>query len=184
MIMIGTLRFSGYSPTNAALTITLSLGAVAMSVIACGGCLASPVSQSIRSIPPCDAEDRVSASLPRKERIGRFCRSSPSTTAVQIYPAAVVGHSDRVADMLVRHRRTPIAIAFVRAAVVGVDHAGSGSIAEIGHRRRSSVIHRRTAKSVLAASAALLVRRREGPRDQRAGFQIPVRSFSSASGRY
>ena len=86
MIMVGTLAFLlGYSPTNAALTITLSLGAVAIvSVIAVWWLLRSEprfLSRFLKHSAVRDAEDRVFRFAARaRNASGRFCCcSSPST---------------------------------------------------------------------------------------------------------
>ena len=76
MVMVGTLAFLlGYRPTNAALTITLSLGAVAIvSVVAVWWLLRSEprlLSRFLKHDAVRDAEDRVFRfAATRKERIG------------------------------------------------------------------------------------------------------------------
>ena len=106
MVMVGTLAFLlGYRPTNAALTITLSLGAVAIvSVVAVWWLLRSEprfLSRFLKHDAVRDAEDRVFRfAATRKERIGQILLLQFAfhvTAVLEIYflLRLLVGHTER-----------------------------------------------------------------------------------------
>ena len=152
MVMVGTLAFLlGYRPTNAELTITLSLGAVAVvSVVAVWWLLRSEprLLSHFSNTTPCATPKTESSGSQRRARnaSGRFCCcSSPFTSR---------GSGDLFSAQTARgaHRphllhggnpgrgRTPHHDRLqVRALRLGVDHAGSG-------RHRRGARHRRTCR--------------------------------------
>ena len=184
MIMIGTLAFLlGYRPTNAALTITLSLGAVAIiSVIAVWWLLRSEprfLSRFLKHSAVRDAEDRVFRfASTRKERIGQILLlqfAFHATAVLEIYflLRLLVGHNERtllIALILgTVERLIMIAFKFVPLRL-GVDHAGSGSIAQvlgIGSAVGVTIATVRTARNLFwaALGLAMLARstQKEGP---------------------
>jgi len=184
MIMIGTLAFLlGYRPTNAALTITLSLGAIAIvSVIAVWWMLRSEprfLSRFLKHSAVRDAEDRVFRfAATRKERIGQILLLQFAfhvTAVLEIYflLRLLVGHNERTLLMALIlgtvERLIMIAFKFVPLRL-GVDHAGSGSIAEvlgIGAPVGVTIATVRTARNLFwaALGLALLARstQKEGP---------------------
>jgi hypothetical protein len=145
MVMIGTLAFLlGYRPTNAALTITLSLGAVTIvAVVAVWWVLRSEprfLSRFLKHDAVRDAEDRVFRfATTRKERIGQilllqFAFHVAAVLEIYFLLRLLVGHTERtllVALVLgTVERLIMIAFKFVPLRL-GVDHAGSGSMAEV-----------------------------------------------------
>ena len=170
MIMIGTLAFLlGYRPTNAALTVTLSLGAVAIvSVIAVWWLLRSEprfLSRFLKHSAVRDAEDRVFRfAATRKERIGQILLlqfafhvdGGPG----DLFPAAAARGPRRshVADGAgSRHRRAPhhdrvqvrAAAAGRRSRGIRIDRADPGNR---GSGRRHDRNGTNREKSVLGCS--------------------------------
>ena len=145
MVMVGTLAFLlGYRPTNAALTITLALGAVAIvSVIAVWWLMRSQprlLSRFLKHDAVRDAETRIF----------RFTETQPKhvwqilllqltfhvTAVLEIYflLRLLVGHTERTVLMAIVlgtvERLIMVVFKFVPLRL-GVDHAGSGGIAEV-----------------------------------------------------
>ena len=174
MIMVGTLAFLlGYRPTNAALTITLSLAAIALSAVGAAWWLmrSQPrfLSRLLKHEAVRDAEDRVF----------RFSRTRPSrvwqilllqfafhaTAVIEIYflLRLLLGHTDRTLLMALIlgtvERLIMIAFKFVPLRL-GVDHAGSGSIAQIlgiGSPVGVTIATVRTARNLFWATVGLLL---------------------------
>lgn len=184
MIMIGTLAFLlGYRPTNAALTITLSLAAVAIvSVIAVWWLLRSEprfLSRFLKHAAVRDAEDRVFRfAASRKERIWQilllqFAFHVAAVLEIYFLLRLLVGHNERTLLMALIlgtvERLIMIAFKFVPLRL-GVDHAGSGSVAEvlgIGAPVGVTIATVRTARNLFwaALGLAMLARstQKEGP---------------------
>jgi hypothetical protein len=172
MVMVGTLAFLlGYRPTNAALTITLSLGAVAVvSVVAVWWVLRSEprfLSRFLKHDAVRDAEDRVFRfATTRKERIGQILLLQFAfhvTAVLEIYflLRLLVGHTERTLLMALVlgtvERLIMIAFKFVPLRL-GVDHAGSGSIAEVlglGSPVGVTIATVRTARNLFWAAVGL-----------------------------
>ena len=145
MVMVGTLAFLlGYQPTNAALTITLSLGAVAIvSVVAVWWILRSEprlLSRFLKHDAVRAAEDRVFrfASV-RKERIWQilllqFAFHVAAVLEIYFLLRLLIPHDERMLLMAIVlgtvERLIMIAFKFVPLRL-GVDHAGSGGIADV-----------------------------------------------------
>ncbi len=192
MVMVGTLAFLlGYRPTNAALTITLSLGVVALvAIVAVWWVLRSEprfLSRFLKHDAVREAEDRVFRFAEvRKERIGQILLLQFAfhvTAVLEIYflLRLLAGHTERtllIALVLgTVERLIMIAFKFVPLRL-GVDHAGSGSIAEvlgIGSPVGVTIATVRTARNLFwaAVGLALLARSTKkeslqhsaGPRD-------------------
>lgn len=145
MVMVGTLAFLlGYQPTNAALTITLSLGAVAVvSVVAAWWLLRSEprfLSRFLKHEAVRDAEDRVFRfAATRKERVGQilllqFAFHVAAVLEIYFLLWLIIGHNERMLLMALVlgtvERLIMIAFKFVPLRL-GVDHAGSGGIADV-----------------------------------------------------
>jgi hypothetical protein len=145
MVMVGTLAFLlGYQPTNAALTITLSLGAVAIvSVIAVWWLLRSEprfLSRFLKHEAVRDAENRVFRfAATRNERMGQilllqFAFHVAAVLEIYFLLRLLVGHDERTMLMALVlgtvERLIMIAFKFVPLRL-GVDQAGSGSVAEL-----------------------------------------------------
>lgn len=183
MVMVGTLAFLlGYRPTNAALTITLSLGAVAVvSVVAVWWVLRSEprfLSRFLKHDAVRDAEDRVFRfATTRKERIDQILLLQFAfhvTAVLEIYflLRLLVGHTERTLLMALVlgtvERLIMIAFKFVPLRL-GVDHAGSGSIAEVlglGSSVGVTIATVRTARNLFwaAVGLAMLARGTRGTR--------------------
>ena len=172
MVMVGTLAFLlGYQPTNAALTITLALGAVAIvSVVAVWWLMRSEprlLSRFLKHDAVRDAEDRVFRfAETRKKRIGQILLLQFAfhvTAVLEIYflLRLLVGHTERTLLMAIVlgtvERLIMIAFKFVPLRL-GVDHAGSGSIAAT-HRARHpvgvTIATVRTARNLFWAAVGL-----------------------------
>ena len=146
MVMVGTLAFLlGYRPTNAALTITLSLGAVAIvSVVAVWWLLRSQprlLSRFLKHDAVRDAEDRVFRfAATRKERIGQilllqFAFHVAAVLEIYFLLRLLVGHTERTLLMAVIlgtvERLIMIAFKFVplrlgrRSRRIGIDRGGA-----------------------------------------------------------
>ena len=183
MVMVGTLAFLfGYRPTNAALTITLSLGAVAVvSVVAVWWLLRSEprfLGRFLKHDAVRDAEDRVFRfAATRKERIGQilllqFAFHVAAVLEIYFLLRLLVGHTERTLLMALVlgtvERLIMIAFKFVPLRL-GVDHAGSGSIAGVlglGTPIGVTIATVRTARNLFwaALGLAMLARStRKGP---------------------
>jgi hypothetical protein len=145
MVMVGTLAFLlGYQPTNAALTITLSLGAIAIvSIVAVWWLMRSQPRLLSRFLK----HDAVRAA---EDRIFRFTQTRPKHVW-QILLLQFVFHVAAVLEiyfllrLLIGHTERTLLIAIVLGTVerlimiafkfvplrLGVDHAGSGGIADV-----------------------------------------------------
>ena len=174
MVIVGTLAFLlGYRPTNAALTITLSLGAVAVvCVIGVWWLLRSEprlLSRFLKHDAVRDAEDRIFRfATTRKERIGQILLLQFAfhvTAVLEIYflLRLLVGHTDRTFLMAVImgtvERLIMIAFKFVPLRL-GVDHAGSGSMAEVlglGSPVGVTIATVRTARNLFWAAVGLVM---------------------------
>jgi len=183
MVMVGTLAFLlGYRPTNAALTITLSLGVVAIvSVVAVWWLLRSEprfLSRFLKHDAVRDAEDRVFRfATTRKERIGQILLLQLAfhvTAVLEIYflLRLLVGHTERTLLIAVIlgtvERLIMIAFKFVPLRL-GVDHAGAGSISEVrgmGSAVGVTIATVRTARNLFWAALGLaLLARSTGKRE-------------------
>jgi hypothetical protein len=184
MVMVGTLAFLlGYQPANAALSITLSLGVLAIaSVVAVWWLLRSQprlLSRFLKHDAVRDAEDRVFRfATTRKERIGQilllqFAFHVAAVMEIYFLLRLLIGHTERTLLMAIVlgtvERLIMIAFKFVPLRL-GVDHAGSGSIAEvmgIGAPIGVTIATVRTARNLFwaAVGLAMLARstRKEGP---------------------
>jgi hypothetical protein len=170
--MVGTLAFLlGYRPTNAALTITLSLGAIAIvSVVAVWWLMRSQPRLLSRFLQ----HDAVRAA---EDRIFRFTQTRPKhvwqilllqfafhvAAVLEIYflLRLLIGHNERtllVAIVLgTVERLIMIAFKFVPLRL-GVDHAGSGGISEvlgIGSSVGVTIATVRTARNLFWAAIGL-----------------------------
>jgi hypothetical protein len=172
MVMVGTLAFLlGYRPTNAALTITLSLAAVAIvSIVAVWWLLRSEprfLSRFLKHDAVRDAEDRVFRfAATRKERIGQILLLQIAfhvLAVAEIYflLRLLVGHTERTLLIAVIlgtvERLIMIAFKFVPLRL-GVDHAGSGSISEVlgmGSAVGVTIATVRTARNLFWAALGL-----------------------------
>jgi len=172
MVMVGTLAFLlGYKPTNAALTITLSLGAVAIvAVVAVWWLLRSEprfLSRFLKHDAVRDAEDRVFRfAATRNERIAHILLLQFAfhvTAVLEIYflLRLLVGHTERTLLMALVlgtvERLIMIAFKFVPLRL-GVDHAGSGSIAQVlgmGSAVGVTIATVRTARNLFWAAVGL-----------------------------
>jgi hypothetical protein len=172
MVMVGTLAFLlGYEPTNAALTITLSLGTVAIvSVVAVWWLMRSEprfLSRFLKHDAVRDAEDRVFRfAASRNERIGyilllQFAFHVTAVLEIYFLLRLLVGHTDRTLLMALVlgtvERLIMIAFKFVPLRL-GVDHAGSGSIADVlgmGSAVGVTIATVRTARNLFWAAVGL-----------------------------
>jgi hypothetical protein len=172
MVMVGTLAFLlGYRPTNAALTITLSLGAIAIvALVGVWSVLRSEprlLSRFLKHDAVRAAEDRVFRfASTRKERIGKILLLQFAfhvTAVLEIYflLTLLAGHTERTLLMAVIlgtvERLIMIAFKFVPLRL-GVDHAGSGGIAEvlgIGGPIGVTIATVRTARNLFWAAVGL-----------------------------
>jgi hypothetical protein len=173
-IMVGTLAFLlGYRPTNAALTITLSLAAIALSAVAAAWWLmrSQPrfLSRLLKHDAVRDAENRVFRfSRARTSRVWQILLLQFAfhvTAVLEIYflLRLLVGHSDRTLLMALIlgtvERLIMIAFKFVPLRL-GVDHAGAGSIAQIlgiGSSVGVTIATVRTARNLFWASVGLVL---------------------------
>ena len=172
MVMVGTLAFLlGYRPTDAALTITLSLGAIALvSVVAVWWLMRSQprlLSRFLKQDAIRDAEDRIF----------RFTETRPKhvwqilllqlafhvAAVLEIYflLRLLIPHNERMLLMAVIlgtvERLIMIAFKFVPLRL-GVDHAGSGGIAQligIGIPVGVTIATVRTARNLFWAAVGL-----------------------------
>jgi hypothetical protein len=174
VVMIGTLAFLfGYRPANAALTVTLALGVVAVaSIVLVWWLLRSQprlLSRFLKHDAVLDAEDRVFRfTATRKERIGQILALEFSfhlAAVLEIYflLTVLVGHSERTPLMALVlgtvERLITIAFKFVPLRL-GVDHLGSGSVAEVlgvGTATGVTIATVRTARNLFWAAAGLMM---------------------------
>ncbi len=179
VVIVGTLAFLlGYRPANAALTITLSLGIVAIvaSVSVWWLLRTQPrvLSRFLRHDAVRDAEDRVfrfaSAGNGQVGRILLFELSFHVAAIVEIYVLLLllVGHSHRTALVAIVlgtvERLITIAFKFVPLRL-GVDQMGSGSVAEIlgiGSATGVTIATVRTARNLFWAGVGLVMLARTG----------------------
>ena len=184
MVMVGTLAFLfGYRPTSAALTITLSLATVAVaSVVAVWWLLRSQprlLGRFLKHEAVRDAEDRIFRfTSTRKERIGQilllqFAFHVAAVLEIYFLLRLLIGHDERTLLMAIVlgtvERLIMIAFKFVPLRL-GVDHAGSGSVAEVlgmGSAVGVTIATVRTARNLFwaAIGLAMLARasQKEGP---------------------
>ena len=174
VVIVGTLAFLlGYRPTNAALTITLSLGIVAIvaSVSVWWLLRSQPrvLSRFLRHDAVRDAEDRVfrfaSAGNGQIGRILLFELSFHVAAILEIYVLLLllIGHSHRTALIALVlgtvERLITIAFKFVPLRL-GVDQMGSGSVAEIlaiGSATGVTIATVRTARNLFWAAVGLVM---------------------------
>ena len=190
MVMIGTMAFLlGYQPTNAALTITLSLATVAIvSLVVVWWLLRSQprlLGRFLKHEAVRDAENRVFRfTETRKERIGQilalqFAFHVAAVLEIYFLLRLLVGHTERTWLMAIVlgtvERLIMIAFKFVPLRL-GVDHAGSGSIAEIlgmGSAVGVTIATVRTARNLFWAAVGLGMLARttqnKGPAEKSAG---------------
>jgi hypothetical protein len=172
MVMVGTLAFLlGYRPTNAALTITLSLGAIAIvAVVAVWWVLRSEprfLSRFLKHEAVRDAEDRVFRfAAARNGRMGQilllqFAFHVAAVLEIYFLLRLLVGHNERLFLMALVlgtvERLIMIAFKFVPLRL-GVDHAGSGSVAELlgmGSAVGVTIATVRTARNLFWAAVGL-----------------------------
>ena len=183
MVMVGTLAFLlGYQPTNAALSITLSLAVLAIaSLVAVWWLLRSQpslLSRFLKHDAVRDAEQRIFRfATIRKERIWQilllqFAFHVVAVLEIYFLLRLIVGHTERTLLIAIVlgtvERLIMIAFKFVPLRL-GVDHAGSGSIAEvigIGAPVGVTIATVRTARNLLWAAVGLVMLARstkEGP---------------------
>jgi hypothetical protein len=183
MVMVGTLAFLlGYRPSDAALTITLSVATVAIvSLGAVWWLLRSQprlLGRFLKHEAVRDAEDRVFRfAQTRKERIPQilmlqFAFHAAAVLEIYYLLRVLVGHTERTLLMAIVlgtvERLIIIAFKFVPLRL-GVDHAGSGSVAEIlgmGSAVGVTIATVRTARNLFwaAIGLAMLARStRRGP---------------------
>ena len=172
MVMVGTLAFLlGYRPTNAALTISLVLGTIAIvSVLAVWWLLSSQprlLSRFLTHAAVHDAEDRVFRfASSRKRRVGQILLlefSFHAAAVLEIYflLTLLAGNGDRMfLNALILgtvERLITIAFKFVPLRL-GVDHIGSGSVGVllgIGSATAIAIPTVRTARNLFWAALGL-----------------------------
>jgi hypothetical protein len=172
MVMVGTLAFLlGYRPTSAALTITLALGAIAISAVAVVWWLlrSEPrfLSRFLKHDAVRDAEDRVFrfAATRRKQMaqilLLQFAFHVAAVLEIYFLLRLLIPPNERtllIALILgTVERLIMIAFKFVPLRL-GVDHAGSGSIADvlgIGSPVGVTIATVRTARNLFWAAVGL-----------------------------
>jgi hypothetical protein len=145
MVMVGTLAFLlGYRPTNAALAITLALGAVAIvSVIAVWWLMRSQprlLSRFLKHDAVRDAEDQIFRFTETRPKhvwqilLLQFTFHVAAVLEIYFLLRLLVGHTERTLLMAIVlgtvERLIMVIFKFVPLRL-GVDHAGSGGIAEV-----------------------------------------------------
>jgi hypothetical protein len=172
MVVIGTLAFLlGYRPTNAALTITVALGAVAIvSVLGVWWLLNSQprlLSRFLSHAAVHDAEDRIFRfAAARKERVGRILLLELSfhiAAVLEIYFLLMVlvgaGGQTLLNAVILGTVERLITIAFKFVPLrLGVDHIGAGSVAGllgIGAATGITIATVRTARNLFWAAVGL-----------------------------
>ena len=172
MVMVGTLAFLlGYRPTNAALTISLGLGAVAIvSVLGAWWLLNSQprlLSRFLTHAAVRDAEDRVFRfAMARKERVAQillleFSFHAAAVTEIYFLLTLLVGGGGQtLLNALIlgtMERLITIAFKFVPLRL-GVDHIGAGTAANllaIGSATGITIATVRTARNLFWAALGL-----------------------------
>jgi uncharacterized membrane protein YbhN (UPF0104 family) len=172
MVMVGTLAFLlGYRPTNTALTISLSLGAVAIvSLLAVWWLLSSQprlLSRFLTHSAVRDAEDRIFRfAATRKERVAQILLlefSFHAAAVAEIYCLLVLlvgGGGQTLLNALILgtvERLITIAFKFVPLRL-GVDHIGAGTAASflaIGSATGITIATVRTARNLFWAALGL-----------------------------
>jgi hypothetical protein len=183
MVMVGTLAFLlGYRPTNAALTISLALGVIAIVSIAAVWWLLNSqprlLSRFLTHSAVRDAEDRVFRfAATRKNRVAailllEFSFHVAAVLEIYFLLALLVGRSEQtLLNALILgtvERLITIAFKFVPLRL-GVDHIGSGSAATllgIGAATGITIATVRTARNLFWAAlglALLGVTQKKGP---------------------
>lgn len=195
MVMVGTLAFLlGYRPTNAALTISLALGTVAIvAVLAVWWLLSSQprlLSRFLTHAAVRDAEDRVFRfAVSRKERVGRILLLEFSfhlAAVLEIYFLLTLlvirdegGGGQTLLNALILgtvERLITIAFKFVPLRL-GVDHIGAGTAASLlglGSATGITIATVRTARNLFWAALGLTllaVTQNKGP--AKAGPDVP-----------
>jgi Lysylphosphatidylglycerol synthase TM region len=186
VVIIGTLAFFfSYRPTNAALTITLSLAAIAMvSVIAVWWLLSSQprlLSRFLTHEAVRDAEDRVFRfASARKERVGtilllEFSFHAAAVLEIYFLLTVLVGSGDQMllSALILGTVERLITVVFKFVPLrLGVDHVGAGSAADvigIGAATGITIATIRTARNLFWAAVGLALlagtreRTKEGP---------------------
>ena len=178
MVMVGTLAFLlGYQPTNAALTITLSLGAIAVvSIVAVWWLMRSQprlLSRFLKHDAVRAAEDRIFRFTQTRPRhvwqilLLQFAFHVAAVLEIYFLLRLLIGHTDRTLLIAIIlgtvERLIMIAFKFVPLRL-GVDHAGSGGISEvlgIGSSVGVTIATVRTARNLFwaAVGLAMLARR-------------------------
>src|SRR5687767_2511559 len=174
MVMVGTLAFLlGYRPTNAALTITLALGAVAIvSVIAVWWLMRSQprlLSRFLKHDAVRDAEDRIFRFTETRPKhvwqilLLQFTFHVAAVLEIYFLLRLLVGHTERTLLMAIVlgtvERLIMVVFKFVPLRL-GVDHAGSGGIAEViglGIPVGVTIATVRTARNLFWAAVGLLM---------------------------
>ncbi len=174
VVMIGTLAFLlGYRPTNAALTITLALGLVAIiAIVAVWWLLRSQprlLSRFLKHDSVRAAEDQVFRfASGRTGTIGQillfeFTFHLAAVLEIYFLLMLLIGPSDRTFLMALVlgtvERLITVAFKFVPLRL-GVDQAGSGSVAEvlgIGSATGVTIATVRTARNLLWAAVGLMM---------------------------
>jgi hypothetical protein len=174
VVMIGTLAFLlGYRPTNAALTITLALGAVALTaIVAVWWLLRSQprlLSRFLKHDAVREAEDQVFRfASGRAGHIGQilvfeFAFHAAAVLEIYFLLTLLVPHNDRTFLMALIlgtvERLITVAFKFVPLRL-GVDQAGSGSIADllgIGSATGVTIATVRTARNLFWAAVGLML---------------------------
>ena len=172
MVMIGTLAFLlGYRPTNAPLTITVALGAIALvAVVAVWWLMRSQprlLSRFLKHDAVREAEERIFRfSETRSKRVWQilllqFAFHLAAVLEIYFLLRLLVGHTERTLLMAIIlgtvERLIMIAFKFVPLRL-GVDHAGSGGIAEligIGNPVGVTIATVRTARNLFWAAVGL-----------------------------
>jgi hypothetical protein len=183
MVMIGTLAFLlGYRPTDAALTIALSLGVVAIaSVVVVWWLLRSQprlLSRFLKHEGVRAAEDRVFRfASTSKGRLGEiflleFTFHAASVLEIYFLLQLLVGHGARTFLMALVlgtvERLITVAFKFVPLRL-GVDQVGSGSVADvlgIGSATGITIATVRTARNLFWAAVGLMMLARTSRRVQ------------------
>jgi hypothetical protein len=174
VVIVGTLAFFfGYRPTNAALTITLSLGAIAIvSVIAVWWLLSSQprlLSRFLTHAAVLDAEDRVFRfASARKERVGtilllEFSFHVAAVLEIYFLLTVLIGANEQMllSALILGTVERLITIAFKFVPLrLGVDHVGAGSAANligIGAATGITIATVRTARNLFWAALGLVL---------------------------
>jgi hypothetical protein len=174
VVIIGTLAFFfGYRPTNAALTIALSLGAIAMvSVIAVWWLMSSQprlLSRFLSHAAVRDAEDRVFRfASTRKERVAtilllEFSFHAAAILEIYFLLTVLVGAGEQMllSALILGTVERLITIAFKFVPLrLGVDHVGAGSAADvigIGAATGITIATVRTARNLFWAALGLML---------------------------